>query len=385
MKRLLLLGSTGSIGTQTLDVVRAFPDRFRVVGLAAGGNTDLLGRQVAEFRPRLVYSRAPLDPDLARRYRFERVGLEEMAAYPEADLVLVATAGRAGFRPTLAALRAGHRVGLANKEILVMAGEIMAREAAAAGTEILPVDSEHNALWQCLRGEDGPAGSATAAGPSVKRLLLTCSGGALRDLPPEEMGRVTPEQALAHPNWMMGRKITIDSATLMNKGLEVIEAHWLFSLPYEKIGVVIHRESVVHSLVEFVDGSLKAQLGPPDMRIPIQYALTYPERLPNEAVSPFDLAEIGRLTFGAPDEARFPCLRLAREAGERGDTYPAVLAAADEVAVDMFLRGLIGFTDIARHIDEALAAHTPVANPTLDDIAAADAWVHERAVAWSRS
>jgi 1-deoxy-D-xylulose-5-phosphate reductoisomerase len=384
-KRLIVLGSTGSIGTQTLDVVRAYPERFQVVGLAAGSNTDLLTRQIAEFRPRLVHSQARLDPDLAARYRFQQVSMEEMAGDPEADFVLVATAGRAGFRPTVAALRAGHHVGLANKEILVMAGEIMAREAAAHGAVILPVDSEHNALWQCLRGEAPAGASVTATGAAVKRLILTCSGGALRDYPLAAMSTVTPEQALAHPNWVMGKKITIDCATLINKGLEVIEAHWLFALPYEQIDVLIHRESVIHSLVEFVDGSLKAQLGPPDMRIPIQYALTYPERLANDSVSPFDLAQIGALHFSAPDHTRFPGIALAREAGRRGGTYPAVLAAADEVAVDLFLRGLIGFPGIARLIEAALAAHDPVRNPTLEDIAAADAWVHARAMAWSRA
>lgn len=385
VKRLIILGSTGSIGTQTLDVVRAFPERFQVVGLAAGTNTRLLAEQIAEFRPRLVYSQAPLEPELRARFGFEVVTMEEMAGYPEADLVLVATAGRAGFRPTVAALRAGHQVGLANKEILVMAGEIMAREAAAHNTVILPVDSEHNALWQCLRGEDPGTGSITAAGPAVKRLILTCSGGALRDYSADRLAHVTPAEALAHPTWQMGKKITIDCATLINKGLEVIEAHWLFGLPYEQIDVIIHRESVIHSLVEFIDGSLKAQLGPPDMRIPIQYALTYPERLGNDTLTPFDLTKIGTLHFSAPDLERFPCLRLAREAGMAGGTYPAVLAAADEVAVDLFLRGLIRFTDIARYIEESLNAHTPVSQPTLDDIAAADAWVHERALSWSRA
>ncbi len=362
-----VLGSTGSIGTQTLDVIRALGGRFRVVALAAGRNTDLLYRQVAEFRPSLVCAEAALDPDRLAGARV--VPMEEMVVHPDVDVAVVGTTGATGLAPTLAALRAGKAVALANKEVLVMAGAVLTRAAAEGGGEIRPVDSEHSAIWQCLWGEDRGG---------IARLILTASGGALRDRPLETLDAVTPEEALRHPTWTMGRKVTVDSATLFNKGLETIEARWLFNVPMERIEVVMHRESIVHSLVEFRDGSVKAQLGLPNMRLPIQCALTYPERLPC-AVPRLDLAALGSLQFAPPDFARYPCLSLAMEAGRRGGTYPAVLAAADEVAVEEFLAGRIRFTDIPRLIERVLAAHVPGPEDELTAVLEADAWARRQA------
>lgn len=362
-----VLGSTGSIGTQTLDVIRALGGRFRVVALAAGRNTDLLYRQVAEFRPSLVCADAALDPDRLAGARV--VPMAEMASHPDVDVAVVGTTGATGLAPTLAALRAGKAVALANKEVLVMAGGVLTRAAAEGGGEIRPVDSEHSAIWQCLWGEDRGG---------IARLILTASGGALRDRPLETLDAVTPEEALRHPTWTMGRKVTVDSATLFNKGLETIEARWLFDVPVERIEVVMHRESIVHSLVEFRDGSVKAQLGLPTMRLPIQCALTYPERLPC-AVPRLDLAALGSLQFAPPDLARYPCLALAMEAGRRGGTYPAVLAAADEVAVEEFLAGRIRFTDIPRLIERVLAAHSPGPEDDLAALLEADAWARRQA------
>ncbi len=362
-----VLGSTGSIGTQTLDVIRALGGRFRVVALAAGRNTDLLYRQVAEFRPSLVCAEAALDPDRLAGARV--VPMEEMVVHPDVDVAVVGTTGATGLAPTLAALRAGKAVALANKEVLVMAGAVLTRAAAEGGGELRPVDSEHSAIWQCLWGEERGG---------IARLILTASGGALRDRPLETLDAVTPEEALRHPTWNMGRKVTVDSATLFNKGLETIEARWLFDVPVERIEVVMHRESIVHSLVEFRDGSVKAQLGLPTMRLPIQCALTYPERLPC-AVPRLDLAALGSLQFAPPDFARYPCLALAMEAGRRGGTYPAVLAAADEVAVEEFLAGRIRFTDIPRLIEGVLAAHTPGPEDDLAAVLEADAWARRQA------
>lgn len=362
-----VLGSTGSIGTQTLDVIRALGGRFRVVALAAGWNTDLLYRQVAEFRPLLVCAEAALDPDRLAGARV--VPMTEMAAHPDVDVAVIGTAGTAGLAPALAALRASKAVALANKEVLVMAGAVLTRAAAEGGGEIRPVDSEHSAIWQCLWGEDRGG---------IARLILTASGGALRDRPLETLDAVTPEEALHHPTWTMGRKVTVDSATLFNKGLETIEARWLFDVPVERIEVVMHRESIVHSLVEFRDGSVKAQLGLPNMRLPIQCALTYPERLPC-TVPRLDLAALGSLQFAPPDLARYPCLALAMEAGRRGGTYPAVLAAADEVAVEEFLAGRIRFTDIPRLIERVLAVHSPGPEDDLAALLEADAWARRQA------
>lgn len=370
--RIALLGSTGSIGRQTLEVVRANPDEFVVVALAAGGNLELFRQQVAEFHPALVNSPAighPAELSPAAGTSASLVSLEEMVASPQVDLAVIATAGKVGLLPTLAAIRAGKQVALANKEALVIAGELVMTEARAAGLEIRPVDSEHSAIWQCLRGEP-PS--------SVKRLLLTASGGAFRDYPPDQLARVTPELALHHPTWQMGPKVTIDSATLMNKGLEIIEAHWLFGMDYDRIEVILHRESVVHSMVEFVDGSFKAQLSTPDMRLPIHCALAYPRRLPH----PFpclDLAAQGHLTFGSVDLQRYPCLRLARQAGAAGGTFPAVLSAADEEAVALFLDGDLPFTAIPDVVDAVLTAHVGIQHPDLATILSADTWARARA------
>ena len=362
-----ILGSTGSIGRQTLDVIRSLPDRFRVVALSAGRNVTLLEEQAREFKPQLICSDREAD------YLRERIGgnpiraewaeMEEMAAHPDVDVVVVGTVGATGLGPSLAAARAGKAIAIANKEVLVMAGQIVTEEARRHGAELRPVDSEHSAIWQCLWGE---------ATESVERLIITASGGALRDLPPDELERVTAEQALRHPNWQMGKKITVDSATLMNKGLECIEARWLFDIPYERIEVLLHRESIIHSLVEFIDGSVKAQLGVPDMRLPIQCALSYPDRLPGVNVPRLDLKTIGTLTFGIPTAGRYPCLALALEAGRRGGTAPAAMAAADEIAVGHFITGHIGFADIPRAIEDAVSADRHVADPSLDEVLEAD-------------
>ncbi len=373
--RLVVLGSTGSIGRQTLDVVRSLPGRFTVIGLAAGANVTLLEEQTREFHPRLI--RCDREGEYLRgRISAAWTTMEEMASHPDADLVVVATVGTTGLAPTLAALRAGKTVALANKEVLVIAGQLITAEANRHKAELRPIDSEHSAIWQCLWGEQPH---------SVRRIILTASGGPFRDTPPEELDRVTAEQALRHPNWQMGQKITVDSATLLNKGLECIEARWLFDVPLDCIDVLLHRESIVHSLVEFRDGSVKAQLGVPDMRLPIQCALTYPERVPGTAVPRLDLRHIGALSFGTPDMQRYPCLSLALEAGRRAGTFPAILCAADEVAIQHFLAGHLRFTDIARVIEDALAAHPGTADPTLDDILAADASARACAEDWIKA
>ncbi len=378
VKRIAVLGSTGSIGQQTLEVARLSDGRFSVVALGAGKNVELLARQVQEFEPRLVSVQEVGNEEnttnaLSRFPRSELLSLEEIACHPEVDLVVVATSGRAGLAPTLAAIRAGKRIALANKEVLVMAGGIIMAEAKEHGVEILPVDSEHSAVWQCLRGENPK---------DVARLILTASGGPFSHRTLEEMAGITPEQALNHPTWQMGEKVTVDSATLMNKGMEVIEAHWLFDLPLRDINVLIHPGSIVHSMVEFADGSVKAQLSVPDMRLPIQYALSYPERLVNRQLPKIDWDKLSSLNFGPPDLTRFPCLRLAREAGESGGTYPGVLCAADEVAVSLFLSHRIGFLDIARLVEETLERHQGTDSPSLEEILAADVWAREHAENW---
>lgn len=361
-----MLGSTGSVGQQSLDVIRRAPGMFRVVALAAGNNCDELAKQVVEFRPRYVYAErrsAALDDALVH-VGGAFVPMEEMAVAAETDLLLVSTAGAAGLLPTLKALEVGRPVAIANKEVLVMAGHLVRQALLSGGGELRPIDSEHSAIWQCLWGEDGHG---------IRRILLTASGGAFRDFDDQQLSSVTAEQALNHPTWKMGRKITVDSASLMNKGMETIEATWLFDVPMEKVEVVLHRESIVHSLVEFSDGSVKAQLGVPDMRLPIQLALAYPNRMATPPAPALDLAAIGSLHFGRVDMARFPCLRLAMDAGNRGETYPAVMAAADEVAVERFLRGEIRFVDIASVIESALEQHSPTSNPSLEAVLAADA------------
>ncbi|MBX5493489.1 MAG: 1-deoxy-D-xylulose-5-phosphate reductoisomerase [Chloroflexi bacterium] len=371
-KRLAILGSTGSIGRQALDVVAAHPDRFEVVALAAGRWSTLFAEQVATWRPALAALEQP--PEGATELPVGRLvtgpgALTRLVRETAAEFVLMAVAGRHGLCPTLAALEAGKTVALANKEALVMAGDLVMATSRTRGAAVLPVDSEHNAIWQCLRGEGRPDASAA----DVAALILTASGGAFRDLPLERLRAVTPAEALRHPTWQMGAKITVDSATLMNKGFEVIEASWLFGVPLERIRVLLHRESIVHSLVEFIDGSLKAQLAVPDMRLPIQYALSYPERWPCP-VPRLDLAQLGRLTFAEVDPERFRCMYLALEAAARGQTYPAALSGADDAAVSLFLAGRLSFEQIPRVVEEVLARHVPHPAASLEAVLAAESW-----------
>jgi 1-deoxy-D-xylulose-5-phosphate reductoisomerase len=363
--RLAILGSTGSIGQQTLDVVREQAGRLRVVALAARSNAALLEAQVHEFAPELACLSSQPHwslPDTSTRCWGGAEALSELATHALVDVVVAATSGSAGFRPLLAAIGAGKAVALANKEALVMAGALVRRAADQAGVQLRPVDSEHSALWQCLRGEPPSA---------VSRLLLTASGGPFREWSPEQLERATPAQALRHPVWNMGNKITIDSASLMNKGLEVIEAHWLFGVPYEQIDVVIHPQGVVHSLVQFRDGVVKAQLGTPDMRTAIRYALSWPDRWPSSQPD-LDLLTAGRFEFAVPDVDRFPCLGFARWAGQAGGTYPTALCAADEIAVAAFLAGRLSWLDMAGVIRMVLDRHPNTADPTLEDILEVD-------------
>ncbi len=362
-----MLGSTGSIGTQTLDVVRARPDRFRVIGLAAGTRLDQLAEQVREFSPRYVW--APDTTALASIVDGAAiVPMEQMVAEPDADLVMVATTGRAGLAPTLEAMRSGKQVALSNKEVIIMAGELVTRAARDHGAPLFPVDSEPSAIWQCIQGEAQP----------VSKLMITASGGPFRKRPLAELAEVTPQEALKHPTWAMGKKITIDSSTLMNKGFEVIESRWLFSVPFDQIEVVVHPQSVIHSLVEFADGSVKAQMGPPDMRLPIQYAMSYPERIASDVIPRFDPLKHAELTFEELDVERYPCFATAVEAGRKGQTYPAVLSAADEEAVHLFLDGRIGFNDIHGVVSDVLDKHEPIGDSSLEAVLTADAWAREQ-------
>ncbi len=366
MKRIALLGSTGSIGRQTLDVVRWHPGEFEITALVAGRPSSLFETQIAEFAPRETCLTSCDGTDR----------LVDLATDPRVDLLVVATSGTVGFRPTIAALQAGKAVALANKETLIMAGHLVTDAATRSGAALLPIDSEHSAIWQCLQGEEPYA-------ERVGRLLLTASGGAFRDRPVEALHDVTPAEALKHPTWNMGPKITVDSATLMNKGLEVIEARWLFGLGFDQIDVVIHHQSVIHSLVEFVDGSVKAQLGLPDMRLPIQYAMAHPRRL-RTPVERLDLASVAQLTFTQVDSAKYPCLGLAYFAGRSGGTYPTVLNAANEVAVARFLDTDLKFMRIAELIDAALQDHRPSATPSLEQVLEADTWARDFAQGWHR-
>ena len=371
MKRVSILGSTGSIGVQALDVVARFPERFEVVALAAGRNAVRLAEQVRRFRPRLV---SVADEAAARELRAlvpqgvevlaGDAGAVRAASLPEVDLVIAAISGGAGLRSTAAAVEAGKAVGLANKESLVLAGELVMARAAATGAAILPVDSEHSAIHQSLAGHNRG---------EVRRLILTASGGPLRTVPAAELSAVTPARALKHPNWSMGDKITIDSATLMNKGLEVIEARWLFGVEPRRIDIVVHPESIVHSMVEYIDGSMVAQLGVSDMRGPISYAMAHPERLPLD-LPPLDLGRLGRLTFEPPDAARFPAFTLAYRALEMGGTAPAALSGADEGAVAAFLAGRCRFTEIAEACAAALDAHAPEPVRSVEQALAASDW-----------
>ena len=378
MKKIAILGSTGSIGVSALDVVSKNPGQLEVVAMAAGRNIERLSDQVRRFRPELV---SVIDEDHARRLK-ERLGPADtttvlwgeegcrcIAAAAAADLVLSAIVGAAGLIPTLEAIDAGKDVALANKEALVTAGPLVVQRARAKGVRLIPVDSEHSAVFQCIEGS--PPGS-------VRRVILTASGGPFLRTTREEMEKVTVADALRHPNWAMGKKITIDSATMMNKGLEVIEARWLFGIDYERIDVVLHPQSIVHSLVEFIDGSVLAQLGVPDMRGPISFALFYPERAPG-GFPPFDPAAAGRLEFLPPDVERFPCLRLGYEAGRAGGTMTAVMNAANEAAVHAFLEGRIPFTAIAQVIEAVMSRHAPVALSCVQDVLSADAWARRQA------
>lgn len=380
MKAISILGSTGSIGCNTLKVIEHLRD-FRVVAMAAGRNMPKFAEQIARFSPELVscddeICAESLEKELHRisvavpRIELNSKGLVAVATHPEAETVVSATVGAVGFVPTLRAIEAGKRVALANKETLVIAGELMTAAAEKSGAEILPVDSEHNAIHQCLRGERKA---------EVKRLILTASGGPFRTKSKQEIENATREEALDHPNWKMGEKITIDSATLMNKGLEVIEARWLFGFDADKISVIVHPQSVVHSMVEMVDGSIIAQLGVTDMKHPIQYALTYPDRQPN-CLEPLDLQAMSQLTFDEPDFGRFPCLALAYKALRTGGTVPAVLNAANEVAVQAFLDGKIRLNDIAIINSAVMDEHESGPASSLETVLAADAWARTRAI-----
>jgi 1-deoxy-D-xylulose-5-phosphate reductoisomerase len=376
MKRVVLLGSTGSIGTSTLKVADDLEGRIQVIGMAAGGNDLLLAEQVARYRPRMVsISDAGKVAKLADacgagvEVCHGDEGLLALATMPEADIVLIAIVGTAGLQPALAAIRAGKDIAVASKEILVMAGEIVMEEARRHGVRVLAVDSEHSAIFQCLDGKPPE---------SVRRLWLTASGGPFRSTPAEEFPAITVERALKHPSWTMGRKITLDSATLFNKGLEMIEARWLFDIPMDRVEVVVHPQSVIHSMVEFVDGSMIAQLSTPDMCLPIQYALTYPERAESDRVKT-DLAKLGRLDFEAPDVERFPAIQLARRAGTIGGTLPAVFNAANEVAVDAFCDGRVSFDRIPGLVGEVMDLHTVVDKPSLEAILEADSWARAEA------
>jgi 1-deoxy-D-xylulose-5-phosphate reductoisomerase len=372
-KRIVILGSTGSIGTQALDLVRRMPDRFEVVGLAANNNAELLAQQANEFHvPRVSIGAEALLSDVRSDVRSSTVvagveGMCELAAMPEVDLVVVAVAGAIGIAPTHAALERGKDIALASKEVLVAAGEPTMRLAQERGAAILPIDSEHSAIFQCLQGAPG-----ADVGRSIERILLTASGGPFRTTPKEALAAVTPEQALKHPTWTMGGLVTINSATLMNKALESIEAKWLFDVPIEAVEIVIHPQSIVHSMVRFRDGSTLAQLGVPDMRLPIQYALLYPERV-DSGLPRMELKDYASLTFEAPDEEKFPALRLARRAVTVGGTMPAVMNAANEAAVALFLDRKIPYPGIIQWIERAMERHAPLA-PTIPAILDADGW-----------
>lgn len=377
MKTLVILGSTGSIGTNTLDIVERFPREFRVVGLTAGSNDEKLEEQIRQFKPQVV---ALSDPAAAARLRQRcaslpveilegQAGLVQVAADTQSELVISAIVGGAGLVPTLAAIRSGKHIALANKEPMVMAGKLMQDAARKHAVRIFPVDSEHSAIFQSLEGHRRE---------DVRRLILTASGGALWNVDRADMPHITPERALQHPNWKMGAKITIDSATLMNKGLEIVEARWLFDIPESQIDVLIHRESIIHSLVEYEDRSMIAQLGLPDMRTPISYAMRYPERMKLDLPS-LDLADIATLTFCRPDHDRFPCLNLGYESLRIGGTMPATMNAANEIAVDAFLNGGIRFTDIPDIIQSTMTAHQTHDVESLEDALSADRWAREKA------
>ena len=397
MKAISVLGSTGSIGTQTLELAEEFPDRFRVVALTAGNNLDLLVEQIRRHSPEVV---ALADPERVAELR-ERLnalepatrpaqlpdllggsdGLCAAAAWPTADLVVTGIVGCAGLLPTLAAIQAGKDLALANKETLIAAGPVVLPELAKSGSRLLPADSEHSAIFQCLQGTPYAETARLSTGvptPGLRRIQLTASGGAFRDWPAADLAKATVADATSHPNWSMGRKITVDSATLMNKGLEVIEAHYLFGLDFDHIEIIIHPQSIIHSMVELADSSVLAQLGWPDMKLPILACLSWPERL-DTPWRRLDLAEVGQLTFRAPDRAKYPCMELAYAAGRAGGTMPAVLNAANEQAVALFLEERIHFLDIPRLIEKVCDRHRAdlSANPSLADVLAVDGWARQ--------
>lgn len=376
MKKISLLGSTGSIGVNTLDVVERNPESFQICALSAGSNVELFAQQIRKFKPALatlfdstkITALKALVADLDVEIISGPEGVVSVASFPEADLVVSGVVGSAGLLPALAALGAGKNLALANKETLVIAGELVLKEAERTGTKIIPIDSEHSAIFQALNGEKTER---------IKKIILTASGGPFRTFSLKQMEIVTVKQALNHPNWSMGAKITIDSSTMMNKGLEYIEAKWLFGID-TNVEVIVHAQSIIHSMIEFVDTSIMAQLGIPDMRVPIAYALTYPDRFVSELPS-LDLTAMGDLTFEAPDLERFPCLRLAMDAMEIGQTMPAVLNAANEIAVQAFLNELIPYKDIAEIIRMAMQNHRPVPLKELEDVLEADRWAREEA------
>jgi 1-deoxy-D-xylulose-5-phosphate reductoisomerase len=379
VKAITLLGSTGSIGTQTLDIVEHHPDKFRIVGLAAGSNVELLARQVQQFRPEIVaigndaklteFKDAIANLDYRPIIVAGAAGTIEVAGYGDAQSVVTGIVGCAGLLPTIAAIKAGKDIALANKETLIAGGPVVLPLVEKHGVKLLPADSEHSAIFQCLQGV--PAGG-------LRRIILTASGGAFRDLPAEKLASVTISDALKHPNWSMGQKITIDSATLMNKGLEVIEAHYLFGVDYDNIDIVVHPQSIIHSLIEVQDTSVLAQLGWPDMRLPLLYAMSWPDRLPTNWEK-FDLVKAGDLTFRAPDRVKYPCIDLAYAAGRAGGSMPAVLNAANEQAVALFLAEKIHFLDIPRLIEQVCDRHRVDfhPSPSLEDIIAADEWARQ--------
>ena len=377
MKYLTILGSTGSIGVNTLNVVRGNPHRYKIVALAAGNNAELLREQIIEFKPQLVAVRDEkvatqleilLPPSSRPEILLGPDGYRTVAVVQSADMVVSALAGAAGLLPTWEAIAAGKEIALANKEVMVMAGDLVMTKARATGSKILPVDSEHSAIFQCLLGHRRQ---------DVKRIMLTASGGPFLRLPKEELVKVRPSEALNHPNWQMGKKISVDSATMMNKGLEVIEARWLFDIDFDNIHIYIHPQSIVHSLVEYLDGCIIAQLGTPDMKVPISYALSFPERL--ASLGPcLDLLALRNLEFMFPDFDKFPGIQLAYQAGKQGGTMPAVLSAANELAVEAFLEGKISFTQITKIIEETLSLHSVTrCDHTIADVLAADRWARE--------
>ncbi|WP_271255010.1 1-deoxy-D-xylulose-5-phosphate reductoisomerase [Pseudanabaena sp. Chao 1811] len=380
MKRITLLGSTGSIGTQTLDIVAEYPEKFQVVGMTAGGNIELFAQQIRKFQPEIVaiasetkladLKEAIADLAVKPIMLAGAEGVETVAAYGDSEAVVTGIVGCAGLLPTIAAIKAGKNIALANKETLIAGGEVVVPLVKKHGVKLLPADSEHSAIFQCLQGV--PEGG-------LRRIILTASGGAFRDRPTEELASVTVADALKHPNWAMGKKITIDSATLMNKGLEVIEAHYLFGVDYDKIEIVIHPQSIIHSLIELEDTSVLAQLGIPDMRLPLLYSLSYPDRIPTQWER-LDLVKCGTLTFRAPDHQKYPCMELAYAAGRAGGTMPAVLNAANEQVVELFLQERVRYVQIADLIKHVCDRHNLISKPELEDILEADKWARNAVI-----